>query len=125
MTELNFFGKRHRQAASPLPIDISVTVGKTNVCVIFRRNALPVVKTNDYVKFAVADGRLYFDFSDDRDGYKIRKKDSATTSRAFVCGESGKMALKAFEGDWILRYDPETKHYFIGKESGVSEEVGE
>ena len=115
---LVFFGKCH-QMTSPSSLDVRITDGKTCTTVTFSNKALPITKTGDYVMFAVDGNKLYFEISDDRNGYKLQKKASRSTTASCVSGVYARETLKKFEGLYRIEYDKETKHHFIEKNQGT------
>ena len=116
--ELNFFGKYHAGTPSHNNVDVSINVQKTGVGVIFRNEALPVVKKGDFIKFAPHGNRLYFDISDDKTGYRLQKKQTRSTTYTCVNGIYAINVLATYAGNYPLQFDKTIKFYYIEKKEG-------
>ena len=112
---LEFFGKNTQMGGRNACEDVDIHVNKTNVTIVFRNKAISITKKYYFVKFAIVGNRLYFDFCNERDGYRLQKTQSMSTNYVAIGGTRGIETIGHFAGKFKINFDKENGYHYIEK----------
>lgn len=121
MEELIFIKKK--VGRSETDVSVNTTHSKSrgnNVSIIFRNNVHRFITMgkSEFVVLALIGERIYFKYSDERDGWKLSKNGSNGTEHRYVSlSENVAPAFYKFcethTGDYALKYDDDRNLHYI------------
>ena len=91
--------------------DVSISITEHGAYITFRNDCSKRITKGEHFIFAVDGNRIYFDGAECKEGYKLTKKQSKTTTYTNIQKECGR--FKRFVGDYDLKYDNEEKLSYI------------